>query len=101
MLFSFNGAEESGLWVNCYLFMWMTLDLAVSSEAILSCFSGLGNGSTYSPAWFLMWSAAYEDTSVISVIADQTHNLNLLASFPDFIALKSCFLSGPSSSATS
>ena len=96
-LLSFNGVEEPGLWVNCYFFTWMGLDLALSSEAILSCFSGLGNGSTYSPAWFLVWSAAYEDTGIISVIADQTHNLNLSASFPNFITSKSCFLSGPSS----
>ena len=88
--------------MTCFLFMWTTLDFAVSSETIfLSCFSDSGNDSTYPPAWSLLWSVAYEDTNIIRATEAQTHNLDLLASFPNFIPSKSYFFSGPSSSATS
>lgn len=44
---------------------------------------------------------AYEDTSVMRAAENQTHDLDLLTSFPNFIVSKSCSFSGTNSSVTS
>lgn len=56
---------------------------------------------THAPACSFLWVIAYDDTSLTGATEAQTHDLDLLDSFPNFITSKSCSFPGPSSHATS
>lgn len=68
----------------------------------LSHFSDSGNGSTQLTSCLSsLCSIAYEDTSIMVAAEDQTHGLDLLTSFSNFIASKSCSFSATNSSVIS